>query len=208
MQPISINFINISSFTNSLIIAFCPDFNSDNFFTIPYYSCEFTPKYYLFSFNKYYFRNLTNNKQITNVSKVQFHYADRQLNLPDKRNIHQAIKDLFKAEGKPMLQMDYIFCSDEHLLQINQTYLQHDFYTDIVTFDLSENKKEIIGEIYISIDRIKDNAKTLKQPFNTEALRVIFHGALHLCGYGDKKEKEISIMRSKEDYYIKKYQGK
>ncbi|MFT4204559.1 MAG: rRNA maturation RNase YbeY [Chitinophagaceae bacterium] len=136
------------------------------------------------------------------MKKVFFHYADRQLNIADKTNIKATVEYIFKLEKKKLNHIDYIFCSDEYLLDVNRQFLQHDFYTDIVTFDLSETKKETIGEVYISIDRIKDNAVKLKQPLKNEKLRVIFHGALHLCGYKDKTDKDSKIMRSKEDFYI------
>jgi rRNA maturation RNase YbeY len=92
-------------------------------------------------------------------------------------------------------------------LDINRNYLQHDYYTDIITFDLSENPKQTIGEIYVSIDRIRDNAKTLKTSLKDETLRVIFHGALHLCGYKDKSKADIATMRMKEDYYLGLYKA-
>ncbi len=101
--------------------------------------------------------------------------------------------------------LTFIFCTDEYLLEINRSYLKHDYYTDIITFDLSENISSCIGELYISIDRVKDNANTHAADTNTELHRVIFHGILHLCGYGDKSEQEIVIMRRKENYYLRQY---
>ena len=97
--------------------------------------------------------------------------------------------------------MDYIFCSDEYLLHINQTYLQHDYYTDIITFELSDTR-ETEAEIYISLDRVKDNAAQFGEPYQKEILRVIFHGALHLCGYKDKSAVEAALMRKMEDKYL------
>lgn len=143
-----------------------------------------------------------NNKQ---VKKVSFHYADKQLNIADKTGIKEIVENLFSLEKKKLDHIDYIFCSDDYLLEINKQYLQHDFYTDIVTFDLSENKEETIGEVYVSLDRIKDNAEKLQQPLKNETLRVIFHGALHLCGYKDKSDKDSKLMRSKEEEYINLY---
>ncbi|WP_447640901.1 MULTISPECIES: rRNA maturation RNase YbeY [Chitinophagaceae] len=136
------------------------------------------------------------------MKKVSFHYADRQLNIADKTGIKATVEDIFKLEKRKLDHIDYVFCSDEYLLEINNQYLQHDFYTDIVTFDLSENTDETIGEVYVSVDRIKDNAQKLQQPLKNEILRVIFHGALHLCGYKDKTDKESKLMRNKEDFYI------
>jgi rRNA maturation RNase YbeY len=112
---------------------------------------------------------------------------------------------LFKKEKKGLFELTYVFCSDEYLLGINRSFLQHDYYTDIITFNLSENPKQIIGEIYVSLDRIKDNANELKTSIKEETLRVLFHGALHLCGYKDKSRADIIKMRKKEDQYLSLY---
>lgn len=135
------------------------------------------------------------------MNKIFFHYADRKLNISGKHNIKSFIENLFRKEKKSLQRIDYIFCSDEYLLDINKAHLQHDYYTDIITFDLSTSI-ETIAEIYISLDRVTDNAQTLNQPLNTEILRVIIHGALHLCGYNDKKKEEKLSMRKMEDKYI------
>ncbi|CAN5255505.1 rRNA maturation RNase YbeY [soil metagenome] len=113
----------------------------------------------------------------------------------------QTVSILFETERLPLKKVNYIFCSDDYLLHINKAFLQHDYYTDIITFDLSE-KKLIIGEIYISIDRVRENAEVNKASFKEEILRVIFHGALHLCGYNDKTKSEVLTMRQKERFYI------
>lgn len=135
------------------------------------------------------------------MNKVFFHYADRQLSIRHKNKIKSFIETIFRQEKRPLERIDYIFCSDEYLLAINKAHLQHDYYTDIITFDLS-NSNQTVAEIYISLDRVADNAQTLQQPLYKETLRVIFHGALHLCGYKDKKKKEENIMRQTEDKYI------
>lgn len=101
--------------------------------------------------------------------------------------------------------MNYIFCSDNDLLKINKAYLNHNYFTDIITFNLSDNKEIIQGEAYISIDRVMANAKRMKISFKNELLRVIFHGSLHLCGYNDKTNIEAGTMREKEDYYLSIY---
>ena len=137
---------------------------------------------------------------------VQFYNADRNLILKDKKRLKLFLPQIFTDANKALATVSYIFCSDDYLLQINNEFLQHDFYTDIITFNLSENKKEITGEIYISIDRVKDNALQLKQHYTDEIKRVIFHGALHLCGYKDKKPNDIKTMRRAEDFYMLKYQ--
>ena len=126
--------------------------------------------------------------------------------LKNKKRLKTFIIELFIKEAKSLKSMNVIFCSDEYLLDINQQHLQHNFYTDIITFDLSEsNSSSIIAELYISIDRVRDNANTLKTDFLTELHRVIFHGALHLCGYKDKKTADIKIMRQKEDENLTQY---
>lgn len=100
--------------------------------------------------------------------------------------------------------LNYVFCSDQRLLEINRQFLHHNYYTDIITFDLSEGVSTH-AEIYISVDRVKENARNLGVSFKSELHRVIFHGALHLCGYGDKDNKEMQEMRKIEDYYLLRF---
>ncbi|OYZ01627.1 MAG: rRNA maturation RNase YbeY [Sphingobacteriia bacterium 28-36-52] len=116
--------------------------------------------------------------------------------------VHLYIKTIFKKEKKQLGLINYIFCSDEMLLKINQDFLQHNYYTDIITFGLNEPGEPIDAEIYVSIDRVKDNALQQGVSFQNEMQRVLFHGALHLCGYKDKKKSEIIVMRQKEDQYL------
>jgi len=118
--------------------------------------------------------------------------------------LKQFIESIFKKEKKRLKSINYIFVFDKRLLEINQQFLQHDFYTDIITFDLSEGSSTQ-AEIYISIDRVRQNAKGLGVSFKSELHRVIFHGALHLCGYKDKTRREKERMREKEEFYLKKY---
>ncbi|MEI7627075.1 MAG: rRNA maturation RNase YbeY [Bacteroidota bacterium] len=141
----------------------------------------------------------------TTMETILFRNADKTFLFPDKKGLKQFIELLFKKEKKGLYELTYVFCSDEYLLGINRDFLQHDYYTDIITFDLSENPKQIIGEIYVSIDRIKDNAKTLNTSLKEETLRVLFHGALHLCGYKDKTKTDIIKMRKKEEQYLSLY---
>lgn len=110
-------------------------------------------------------------------------------------------------KGIRTADLSYIFCNDAFLLEINKNFLDHDTYTDIITFDLSENKKDLQGEIYISIPRVRENAKTFKTTYTDELHRVIFHGVLHLCGFRDKKEKDQKIMRENEDYCLEQYKN-
>ena len=138
------------------------------------------------------------------MNSVRFNYADiKPISLKDKKVVKTLIVGLFEEEGKKLKSINYIFCSDEYLLQINQRFLNHDYYTDIITFNLSTGD-EITGEVYISTDRVKENSISLSVSFKDELLRVVFHGALHLCGYRDKKKSEIIFMRAKEEYYLLK----
>lgn len=113
------------------------------------------------------------------------------------------LEELISSEQKKTGEINYIFCDDEHLLKVNQDFLQHDYYTDVITFDYVKGKT-ISGDIFVSLPRISDNAKTENTEFNLEFLRVLAHGILHLCGYKDKTEKDIVEMRRKEDHYLAK----
>lgn len=133
---------------------------------------------------------------------VQFFSADAKSPAFPRTKLKSFLNALFIKERKQLGELNYVFCSDEYLLDINRRFLNHDYYTDIITFDISESKAEVIGEIYISIDRVKDNAVQLQQTTQRELLRVILHGALHLCGYKDKTKAQQKIMRQKEDDYL------
>ena len=136
---------------------------------------------------------------------IVFHALEPVI-LKQRRLLKKFIIQLFFKEGKFLQSIDVIFCSDDYLLEINKQHLQHDFYTDIITFDLSESlANPIIGELYISVDRVKDNAALRNQEFSIELLRVIFHGLLHLCGFKDKTARDIKKMRQKEDEYLNLY---
>jgi len=141
------------------------------------------------------------------ASKVCFFYQGVRFSFSERTKLKLFIEGLFRKEGKKLEQLNYIFCTDAALLSINRQYLQHDYYTDIISFDLSEGPATT-GDIFISIDRVKDNAKQLDLAFRDELCRVIFHGALHLCGYGDKKPAEIKVMREKENYYLENWRKK
>jgi rRNA maturation RNase YbeY len=138
-------------------------------------------------------------------SKVYFFFDGIQVNLRNRNKIKNMIEQIFLHEKKPLGRLNYVFCSDDTLLDINRRYLKHDFYTDIITFDLSSDGDWVNGEIYVSIDRITENARKFGESFQNEILRVIFHGALHLCGFKDKKKDDKEKMRKKEKYYLKKY---
>jgi rRNA maturation RNase YbeY len=136
---------------------------------------------------------------------IHFHFERVGLTLKRRENLKIFINSLIISEKKRLSHLNYIFCSDKFLLEINRRYLDHDFYTDVVTFDLSSTPKEILADIFISADRIKQNAKRLKLSVKEELHRVMFHGLLHLCGYNDKTEKQQKLMRRKEDFYIDLY---
>lgn len=141
------------------------------------------------------------------TAQVQFHFLQPAA-LRHRTLVKEVLKGLFKKEKKRLDTLTYIFCSDEYLLQINQQYLNHNYYTDIITFDLSENNSQVTGEVYISIDRVRENARLFKTGFQKELLRVIFHGALHLCGYKDKSKDDQAVMRKAEDKYLMYYLSK
>ena len=119
----------------------------------------------------------------------------------EKESTIKWILKVIRKEGKKSGDLLYFFCTDHYLLEVNKKFLGHNTYTDIITFDYSTAEK-ISGEIYISIDRVKENAKNYKQPFNKELKRVLIHGVLHLCGYPDKTESQKTKMRAKEAYAL------
>jgi len=123
---------------------------------------------------------------------------DLDFSVGEEKKVKDWIKKIIRNEGKTCGQLFYFFCTDEHLLNINKEFLNHKTYTDIITFDYVEGKA-ISGEIFISIDRVKENAKKYKQSFPHELARIMIHGVLHLCGYGDKKPADKKLMSQKED---------
>jgi len=131
---------------------------------------------------------------------IQFFFENiNEITLPP--NTENWLKDLIISEDKKPGEINYIFCDDDHLLQVNKDFLNHDYYTDVITFDYVKGKT-ISADIFVSLPRILDNSSTLSNAFNSELLRVLAHGVLHLCGYKDKTDEEISEMRQKEDYYL------
>ncbi len=135
---------------------------------------------------------------------VRFHFLT-EFPLRERSRLKSFLPSLFKKEKQQLAELQYIFCSDDYLLSINKKYLDHDFYTDIITFDLSEPGQAINAEIYISVDRVRDNARSFGTSLRKELHRVIFHGALHLSGYRDKNQQEQQLMRKKEDQYLALY---
>ena len=140
-----------------------------------------------------------------NNPTIQFNFLEA-VSLTDRTRLKRFIATLFKKEKKVLAELNYIFCSDEYLLEMNRQFLHHDYYTDIITFDLSEPGHSINAEIYISVDRVKDNAAQFGASVKRELHRVMFHGALHLCGYGDKTGQEEKVMREKEEAYLTLYE--
>jgi probable rRNA maturation factor len=139
------------------------------------------------------------------MQKVNFQKADSELTLTSKTELKAFIETLFIKEKTPLAAINYIFCSDKYLLSINQQFLNHDYYTDIITFGLHDKGTPVVAEVYISTDRVKENAASHGVTYTNEMLRVLFHGALHLCGYKDKSKADILTMRAKEDAYLKRY---
>jgi rRNA maturation RNase YbeY len=135
---------------------------------------------------------------------IQFCTEDITFSLQEKLKHKAWLNEVAKQEGKKILELSYVFCSDNYLLKINQEYLNHNTLTDIVTFDNSEDPKKIEGDIFISIDRVKENGEKLGTS-KTELERVMVHGLLHLLGYKDKKKEDKALMTEKEDFYIKQY---
>ena len=136
---------------------------------------------------------------------IKFILNETRIKIPERLRLKTHIEGLFKREGMPLSSLTYIFCTDKYLLSINTEFLNHDDYTDIITFCLSEPHEPIVGEIYISADRVKENAQSLGVSINEELHRIIFHGALHLCGYKDKKPQDKKKMTQAEDSNIKMY---
>lgn len=138
-----------------------------------------------------------------------FYDAEVRSGLQQKRKLSAFLDERIHhyLEGIRRIRLDYVFCSDEALLQVNREFLAHDTYTDIITFDLSERADEICGEIRVSIDRVADNARKFDVPYEQELHRVIFHGMLHLCGFHDKRTAEKAEMRTQEDACLRAYFG-
>ncbi len=131
---------------------------------------------------------------------IQYFFENTEkINIPE--NTETWLENLIKNEEKKPGDINYIFCDDAYLLKVNQDFLQHDYYTDIITFDYVKGKT-ISGDIFVSLPRISENATLLSKNFEDELCRVLAHGILHLCGYKDKSDSEQKIMRNKEDYYL------
>src|SRR5450432_3191709 len=135
---------------------------------------------------------------------IRFHFLS-PCSLKDRGQLKVFITALFKKEKTPLSLLSIVFCSDEYLFQLNREYLNHDYFTDILSFPLSTGNEPLSAEIYISIDRVRENARTESVSFQEELHRVIFHGVLHFCGYKDKTPPESKKMRLMEDKYLTAY---
>lgn len=133
------------------------------------------------------------------MASINFFSEEISFSLDHPRKTSSWIKSIIKKERHQLKEINYIFCSDSFLLKLNQDFLNHNTLTDIITFNNSENKSVLEGEIYISIDRVKENASKFKSKFQDELDRVIIHGVLHLMGYIDKKSPDKALMRKKEE---------
>ena len=136
---------------------------------------------------------------------IHFFSEEIPYTLKERLNRKRWLTKIATNAGFKIKELNYVFCSDEYLYQMNRDYLKHDTYTDIITFDNSEKKDDIEGDIFVSIDRVRENAKTLAQEVETEMNRVLAHGLLHLMGYKDKTQEEAALMRLKEEESIKLY---
>jgi rRNA maturation RNase YbeY len=136
------------------------------------------------------------------VSKLSFFFEDIEFLKLSTGNLQKLVRALIQNEEKKFGDISVIFCSDEYLLKINEQYLGHNYYTDIVTFDYVENSV-ISGDLFVSVDRVAENAEKYGNPFIEELHRVVIHGVLHLVGYKDKTIEEQSLMREKENFYLK-----
>ena len=139
---------------------------------------------------------------MSQLSNIFFHSEEIDFNLPNQPVIIDWINSTADQEGQTIQSLSFIFCSDKYLHQINVEYLNHDTYTDVITFPYAEEGQPIEGDVFISIDRIKENAANFKSTFEMELHRVMIHGTLHLLGYGDKNPEEKLKMTEKENFFL------
>ena len=137
--------------------------------------------------------------------KVNFFFSECKPTLRHRLRLKRFIIAIFKQEKRLLESISFVFTNDKRLLELNKNYLNHDYYTDIITFELSEKNRPTVAEVYISCDRVQENAKIHNNSFKEELHRVIFHGVLHLCGYKDKANNQSKQMRGKENSYLRRY---
>ncbi len=133
---------------------------------------------------------------IENISKIKNPFSDNQ--------VQKVLVNLIHQENRNLVAISILYTDDEYLLEINKKFLNHNYYTDIITFDFNKDI-DINGELIISLERVKENAKKYNENFNVELLRVLIHGVLHLCGYNDKGNLEKTVMRFKENIYLNNF---
>jgi probable rRNA maturation factor len=138
------------------------------------------------------------------MKNVSFFFEECKKFSLNRKKITSDINDIIISENCRGGMISVIFCSDEYLLKINREYLKHDYYTDIITFSYGEDRL-VSGDLFISVDRLKDNSLTYGQTFENELYRVVYHGILHLVGFEDKEETSLKIMKMKEDFYLNKF---
>lgn len=138
------------------------------------------------------------------TEKIYFHYLVNTFFFPNRTRVKAFIKSIFHDHKKKIASITYVFCSDTYLLKINKKHLGHNYYTDIITFDLSSSEK-VTADIFISIERMRSNASFFKVSFSSEIVRLLIHGALHLCGHTDKTPAQFKRMKKLEGYYLEKF---
>src|SRR5688500_14339492 len=136
---------------------------------------------------------------------IYFHYLIDPFYLPRRSAIKKFLLSIFKDYSTAIQNINYIFCADKYLLNLNKEYLNHNYYTDTITFELNAPKDAIEAEIYISIERARINAESYSVPIVNETMRLLIHGALHLCGHQDKSKKEFKEMKALEEFYLKQW---
>jgi rRNA maturation RNase YbeY len=136
------------------------------------------------------------------MARINYFTEDITFSVPNPRKTVSWLLQIAKKESVPIKELNFIFCSDAYLLAINQNYLKHNTFTDIITFDNREGENSIEGDVFISVDRIHDNARKFRVRYEVELRRVMAHGLLHLLGYGDKSKTAKSLMRKNEDHYL------
>lgn len=139
------------------------------------------------------------------IHKIKFHFLIKPFHFNNRSRLKKFLLNSFKSKRKKVEAINYIFCSDDYLLGLNISFLKHDTYTDIITFELSPKKQPLLSDIYISIDRVRENAQNFQTSFRRELHRVIFHGALHLCGDKDKRKSDAAVMRRNEEDFLRSY---
>jgi probable rRNA maturation factor len=139
--------------------------------------------------------------------KIFFHFPYRSFSLKNRRLIQVFIEDIFKKEGKKADKINFVFCGKKEVRRLNLQHLQHDYFTDILTFPYTQKPSPVLADIFISPEEVLVNSKRYNTSFNREIHRVIFHGILHLCGYRDKSKKEKQVMRFMEEHYLQEFFG-